>query len=163
MKSVHIDLPSEGNDAGTGNELDLGFRPDEGVRGGSSRRARDRHYGLACLDLDTLGSCSAQTNSNAARPQPARWAPRIIANKPPSSPSGSVGQGSRTTLRGDPQRPSLVKISFHRLSLTSVLVATPLNCPPKRGSSTGTLTQRATLRGAGHDGESLCIDYPVEI
>ena len=65
-----------------------------------------------------------------------RQAPRVIANKPTSSPSGSTSRGSTTTLRGDPQHRSPREISFHRLSFTPVPVATALNRPPNRGRPT---------------------------
>ena len=44
----------------------------------------------------------ARTNSNAAQSRAARWVPRVLANEPRSSPSGSAGGESRATLRGHP-------------------------------------------------------------
>ena len=109
----------------------LGELAGDEVEGEKPRRAHRTH--LAYLILHDREPAVV---TGLARPQRARWAPRIIANKPPpTSPSRSVGRGSRTTFREDPQPPSLVKISFHRLSLTSVLVTTALNCPPNRVNS----------------------------
>ena len=79
---------------------------------------------------------ASPTSSNAARPRDARWAPKVIANKPISSPCRAAGRGSTTTLGGDPQHRSPREISFHRLSFTPVPVATALNRPPNRGRPT---------------------------
>ena len=124
----------------------LGELAGDEVEGEKPRRAHRTH--LAYLILHDREPAVV---TGLARPQRARWAPRIIANKPPpTSPSRSVGRGSRTTFREDPQPPSLVKISFHRLSLTSVLVTTALNCPPNRVAGRRHGTPATTRGDFGH-------------
>ena len=86
---------------------------------------RRLHCALESLSPNEFGRRAA-----ARRPM---GAPRSIASKPISSPCGSAGRGSTTTLPADPQHCSPRKIPFHRLWLTTVPVKIALNRPSKRG------------------------------
>ena len=97
----------------------------------AAQEKADAAVGKARPELRARPTARARSTAKSAR-----WAPRIIANKPPSSPSGSARRRSTTTLSGYPQHRSPKKTSFHRLSFTPVRVATAITCPPNRGSST---------------------------
>ena len=86
-----------------------------------------RHSRLGYLSPNEFERHAAAT---AGRPK----ATLAAATKPASNPARSAGRRSTTTLWGNPQLRSPREIPFNRLLPTSVLVATALNRPPKRGN-----------------------------
>ncbi len=81
---------------------------------------------------------SARTTSNAPprRKRRVRCAKLIVRLEASPVLPGAASRWSSNILRGYPIHRSWVRLYVHRLSPTSVLVATAMNCPRNRGNST---------------------------